>query len=76
MVTLQEIQKRLVEAIKQSGLSQTALAKKLGISQPTVSGYIKGRKMPALDTFANLCIILDIDANDILGTKKSACDKK
>lgn len=69
MVTLQEIQKRLVEAIKQSGLSQTALAKKLGISQPTVSGYIKGRKMPALDTFANLCIILDIDANDILGTK-------
>ena len=45
MVTLQEIQKRLVEAIKQSGLSQTALAKKLGISQPTVSGYIKGRKM-------------------------------
>ncbi len=69
MVILQEIQKRLAEAIKQSGMSQTALAKKLGVSQSIISRYIKGNKMPALDTFANLCIILDIDANDILGVK-------
>ena len=66
MITLEQIQKRLAEAIKQSGLTQAALAEKLGIKQPTISHYIKGDKMPALDTFANLCKVLDIDANDIL----------
>ncbi len=69
MVVIEQIRKRLAEAIKESGLSQTELAKKLGISQPTVANYLRGKILPALDTFANLCIILDIDANDILGTK-------
>ena len=66
MVTLTQIQKKIAEAIKQSGITQTTLAQKLGIKQPTISHYIKGDKMPALDTFANLCAILDIDANEIL----------
>lgn len=70
MVTLNEIQKRLAEQIKQSGISQTELAKRLGIAQPTISHYLKGDKMPALDTLANLCIILDLDANEILGITK------
>ena len=66
MVILSQIQEKLAQAIKQSGLTQTELAKKLGVRQQTISHYIKGDIMPALDTFANLCVILDIDANDIL----------
>ncbi|MBE5751460.1 MAG: helix-turn-helix transcriptional regulator [Clostridiales bacterium] len=66
MITLTQIQAKLAEAIKQSGLSQTALAEKLGVKQPTISHYVKGDKMPALDTLANLCVVLDVDANDIL----------
>ena len=66
MITLTQIQEKLVETIKQSGMSQTALAEKIGVKQPTISHYIKGDKMPALDTFANLCAILDVDTNDIL----------
>ena len=62
----QNIQKRLAEAIKQSGISQSDLARRLGISPATVSHYIIGDKMPALDTLANLCTIIDADANDIL----------
>ena len=69
MVEIEQIRKRLAEAIKESGMSQTELAKKLGVSQPTVANYLRGKILPALDTLANLCIILDIDANDILGTK-------
>ena len=61
MVTLDQIRERLQAAIKQSGQSQTALAKRLNISQQTISHYIKGDKMPALDTFANLCAVLDVD---------------
>ncbi|MBQ3506231.1 MAG: helix-turn-helix transcriptional regulator [Clostridia bacterium] len=66
MITLEQIQKNVAETIKQSGLTQTVLAKKLGVSQQTISHYVKGDKMPALDTLANLCVVLDVDANDIL----------
>lgn len=66
MITLNKIQEKIAQAIKNSGLTQTELSKKLGISQQTVSHYVKGDKLPALNTFANLCAVLDLDANEIL----------
>lgn len=66
MITLEQIRERLVEAIRNSGMTQTELARRLGIRQPTIGQYLSGRSMPALDTFANLCKVLDVDANDIL----------
>ena len=68
MITISQIQQKLAETIRQSGLTQTELARRLNIKQPTVAQYISGRSMPALDTFANLCVILDVDPADILGT--------
>lgn len=70
MITLEEIQKRLAEAIKMSGLSQTEIARRLGVSQQTISHYVKGDKMPSLDTFSNLCVILDLEPAEILGIIK------
>lgn len=66
MITLNQIQKKLAEAIKYSGMSQSEIARQLGIHHSQISCYIHGKKLPALDTLANLCKILDIDANDIL----------
>lgn len=66
MITLEKIQQNIIEALKNCGLTQTALSAKLGIRQQTVSHYLKGDIMPALDTFANLCSVLDLDANEIL----------
>ena len=37
------------------------------MSQQSVSHYVKGDKLPALDTFANLCAVLDVDPSYILG---------
>ena len=67
MITLDTIQQRLGETIRQSGLTQTEIGKKLGVSQQSVSHYVKGDKLPALDTFANLCAVLDVDPSYILG---------
>lgn len=66
MVTLERIRERLIETIKQSGQAQTELAKALNIKQQTVACYLSGRAMPALDTFANLCAVLDVDPAYIL----------
>ncbi|HIY98595.1 MAG TPA: helix-turn-helix domain-containing protein [Firmicutes bacterium] len=65
-VTIEMIQERLREAISQSGYKQTELAKKLGITQATVSDYMHKNKFPALDTLANLCRILDVSPAYIL----------
>lgn len=69
LITIEQIQRNLSEAIKQSEKTQTEIGKNIGISQQTVSHYIKGDKLPALDTLANLCVFLDIDPADILCTK-------
>ena len=66
MITLNQVHERLAEAIKESGKTQVELAKSVGVSQLTISHYLKGTKMPALDTFANLCKILDADTDYIL----------
>lgn len=66
MIAIAQIHEKLAEAITKSGLTQTELARRLGMQQSNISHYVKGDKMPSLDTFANLCAILDVDANDIL----------
>ena len=69
MIKIEEIQKRLREAIEYGTLSQKELAEKLGINPSTVSKYMRLDKYPSLDTFANICQILDVSADEILGLK-------
>ena len=66
MITTEMIRERLIESIRQSGYTQTELARRHGIKQSQISCYVHGKKLPALDTLANLCKILDADANYIL----------
>ena len=67
MITVFEIQKRLRDAIQQSNISQKELADKLGINPSTVSKYMRLDKFPSIETFANICSILDVSADEILG---------
>ena len=66
MIVLDKIRLNLQNAIKESGLPRTEISKKVGIRPATLSQYLSGRAMPALDTFAKLCVCLDLDANEIL----------
>ncbi len=67
MITIDIIRERLSEAINESDLSHRQIAEKVNIKPATLSQYLSGRAMPALDTFANLCIVLDLDPSYILG---------
>ena len=69
-ITSEQIQKKIAEYIRQSGMTQKEIAQRLHISQQCVSAYVRGKKMPAPDTLANLCALLDADANDVLCLKR------
>ena len=66
MITLDQIRNKLIETIQQSEMSKIEICKKIGIKPPTMSQYLSGNAMPALDTFANLCKVLDVDPAYIL----------
>ncbi|MFI3166436.1 MAG: helix-turn-helix transcriptional regulator [Bacillota bacterium] len=67
---LKNIQTRLRESIKLSGLTQKEIALQVGISFQTVSKYMTCDIFPALDTLAKLCQVLDVSADYILGLKE------
>ena len=74
MITIKEIQTRLRDEIKWSGISQKELAEKLGINASTVSKYMRLDKYPSLETFANICEILEISSDEVLGLKQKHTD--
>lgn len=72
MITIKEIQLRLRDEIKASKVSQKELAITLGVSPSTVSKYMRCDKYPSLETFAKICEILNISADEIFGLKKDS----
>lgn len=69
MITLNKIQSKLANAIINSKYTQTELGKLVGVNHSQISCYIHGKKMPAIDTFAKLIAVLDLDPIDILCIK-------
>ena len=59
-----ELYRIFVEVAKEGNI--TKASEKLNVSQSNIAHYIRGDIMPALDTFANLCDILDVDPAYIL----------
>lgn len=53
-------------------ISQSALARAINVSQPTVNEWLKGDSLPSLNTFRLLCIFLKADANIILDLDEEA----
>jgi len=64
-----EIKERMNEEIKNTGLTTAEIAKRVGISSEMITQYRTTKKLPRLDTFAKICVELDLDANYILGIK-------
>ena len=71
MINIEQIKEKVSEAIQYSGHTQTEIANAIGVSQAVVSDYLRKRKTPQIETLANLCQFLDLDANDILCIKPS-----
>ena len=58
---------RLKQILKDSNMTQIALAKKIGMSQGIVNNYCTGKREPTLDVLVLICKTLNESADYILG---------
>ncbi len=65
MITQEQIKINIAETLKNKGISQTELSKKIGVGQSTIAHYLKGDICPSLETFANICNELKLDQEEI-----------
>ncbi len=55
------------EALKYSQITQSELAKKVGVSKQSISDFKNGRSFPSIQTLALICVALDVSADYLLG---------
>ncbi|MBQ2740236.1 MAG: helix-turn-helix transcriptional regulator [Clostridia bacterium] len=58
---------RLGVELKASGLTQKEIAEKLHINPANITNWKKGINIPSLEVFYELCKILDVSADYLLG---------
>jgi|SRR5690625_467121 len=71
--------KRLKEARKKAGYKQIDAAKKLGISNGTLSGYERNYRDPDTEILHKMALLYDVEVDWLLGktnTKKNDIDPK
>ena len=57
----------LKELIKAKGYTQTSFANKLGVSQPTVSGWIRGVNKPKTKDLSRIAKALGVSVTRLVG---------
>ena len=67
MKTREIFAEKFNEVMNYSNLSYSELAKKLKITKATMSMYKHGKAVPSLETFSEICDILDVSADFLLG---------
>lgn len=65
-----QISLNIQEAIVKSSKSKSQIAEEIEVSRPTLSQYLSGKIKPSLSTFARLCEVLEISADELLNINK------
>ena len=60
---------KILELCKQRGLKQRDLANKIGITEVSVSRYIRGTRVPNANIIKKMAEVLEVSAGEILGEK-------
>lgn len=61
----------LLELMKENNISQTQLAKVLGVKQQTVSRYIIGEREPDIDMIIKIAKYFDVSVDILFGINKN-----
>ena len=60
------------EARQRKGITQTELARRVGVSQPYYNQIENGMRNVDLSLAMNICLILELDLNDFVGTYQNS----
>lgn len=61
------LSERLIDLRKKNKLSQTAVAKRIGVTSSLISAYEKQERKPSIDTLISLADIYNVSTDYILG---------
>ena len=64
---MNKFSERLRQVLKDNGMSQVMLAKKISMSQGVVNNYCTGKREPTLDVLIAICQVLNESADYLLG---------
>lgn len=64
---MNKFSERLTEVLKEKGISQSQLAKKINMSQSIVNNYCRGKHEPPFDTLILICKVLGETSDYLLG---------
>lgn len=67
---------RLARFRRQRGLTQTELADKVGIVQPLISDYERGRLQLSAEMAVRFALALNVSSDELLGLKESKINGK
>ena len=62
---------RLARLRKERGITQVELAERVGLGQPNISDYERGRFQPSAPLILKLVEILGVSADELLGVKRT-----
>ncbi len=61
------IKTRLAEELTNSGMTNTEIARAIGVNVALITQYKKLLKLPSITTLSKICEVIGADANYILG---------
>lgn len=64
---MSEFAQRLAETMKNSGVTQEAVAKRLKVLQQSVSYWVRGIYEPSISQIIELCKMLEVTPNYLFG---------
>lgn len=64
---MNKFKERLNQCLKDAQMSQSELAKKIGMSQSVVNNYCTGKREPTLDVLIAICGVFNETAGYLLG---------
>ncbi len=64
---MRKLSERLNDLIEESGITQKELSGKISLAPQTINNYVKGNRMPDLETLEKLCDVFDCSADYLIG---------
>ena len=65
-----KFEEKVIELMKQEGLSQKQLAEKINVTEASISRYLKGERVPRIDVIVKLANVFNVSIEYLQGIKE------